>query len=129
MRNTPRTRSGNKSLREEFNKSVEGLITLIGHEELKGKLFTTKISLETPIEPQRESSTSKAQEWEIAQDINYAELGTRQETKIIKGSQENACLLLKTQSISFLPVLQGTNETALFIISNTFKGGMELENT
>ncbi|VVB01786.1 unnamed protein product [Arabis nemorensis] len=33
MKRTPRTRSGTKKLREEFNKSVENLITLIEHEE------------------------------------------------------------------------------------------------
>lgn len=56
----------------------------------------------------------KAQEND--QGIKYAALGTHQEAKIIKGSRGDACVQLKTNTTTFLPVLQGTKESVLFII-------------
>lgn len=49
MRQTPRTRSRTRSLREEFNLSFERLITLLEHEDLKEKRLTKEISQETQI--------------------------------------------------------------------------------
>ncbi|KAL1194506.1 RNA-directed DNA polymerase-like protein [Cardamine amara subsp. amara] len=59
MRQTPRTRSGARCVREEFNKSVEGLFTLIEHEELKGSLLTKEIIQETPLAPRGDTVTTK----------------------------------------------------------------------
>ncbi|EFH62096.1 predicted protein [Arabidopsis lyrata subsp. lyrata] len=114
MVQAPRTRSGTKRLREQFNKSIESLITLIEQEELEGRSFTKDIIRETPIEPHINPNVSKAQDLENEQDNNYFEHGTSQETEIIK---DKACVQLKTQTASFLPILQGIKEPALFIIS------------
>ncbi|VVB01787.1 unnamed protein product [Arabis nemorensis] len=43
MKQTPRTRSGTRKLREEFNKSVENLITLIEHEEFRDDEISNEI--------------------------------------------------------------------------------------
>lgn len=103
LRRSPRTRSGYKSAREDFNKSVESLITLLDHEELKGALLTTEISQETPIEPDNE------------QDLSHKHQGEDKD----KGTSS---ILFKTPRIAFLPVLQGTQEAALFTISKTLNG-------
>lgn len=121
--------SGTKSLREEFIKSIESLIVLIEHEEFKGELLTKEITRETLNEPESKSITSKVQDLEIDQVTNYVELGTRQEGKTTQVIQGNTCLQLKTHEASFLPVFQGTKESSLFTISNTFEGGLELSNT
>lgn len=49
MREIPRTRI----LREEFNKSVQGLISLIKHEKLKGRLLTKDYLRDTNWSPRR----------------------------------------------------------------------------
>lgn len=103
LRRSPRTRSGYKSAREDFNKSVESLITLLEHEELKGALLTTEISRETPIEPDNE------------QDLSHKHQGEDKD----KGTSS---ILFKTPRIAFLPVLQGNQEAALFTISKTLNG-------
>ncbi|KAG7556876.1 Integrase catalytic core [Arabidopsis suecica] len=89
MVQAPRTRSGTKRLREQFNKSIESLITLIEQEELEGRSFTKDIIREIPIEPQINPNVSKGQDLENEQDNNYFEQGTFQETEIIK---DKACI-------------------------------------
>ncbi|KAG7572513.1 Reverse transcriptase domain [Arabidopsis suecica] len=79
MRHAPRKRSGTRSLREEFNKSIESLITLIEHEELKGKLLTNEITRETPLEPQSEPSAVRTQTMDTELENNNVELGEPQE--------------------------------------------------
>ncbi|XP_024007531.1 uncharacterized protein LOC112083549 [Eutrema salsugineum] len=101
MRHAPRTRSGTKSLREEFNKSIEGLITLIEHEELKEELLKGEITRETPMDVGDTAGSS--------QDL--------QEPKKVKETPSNDYSQLKFQAISFLPVLQGIKDATTFIIS------------
>ncbi|CAA7038247.1 unnamed protein product [Microthlaspi erraticum] len=90
-----KNQAGLISVREEFNQSIEGLITLIEHEELKETLLTTEISQETP----RLNQEAK----EADQDVPHTP----------RRAQEQ----LKISSTPFLPVLQGTKETTVFIIT------------
>ncbi|XP_024013222.1 uncharacterized protein LOC112087546 [Eutrema salsugineum] len=108
MRHAPRTRSGTQSLREEFNKSIEGLITFIEHEELKEELLKGEITRETPMEPLTELGTLKTQQ-DGSQDL--------QEAKKVKETPSNDYSQLKLQAISFLPVLQGIKDATTFVIS------------
>lgn len=124
--NAPRTRYGTRSLREEFNKSIASLITLIEHEELKGKLLTNEITRETPLEPQSEPSAARTQTMDTELENNNVELGAPQEREIFKGNQGVSYLQLKTQAAFFLLVLQGTRDVTLFTITKSSLGGMEL---
>ncbi|XP_024010594.1 uncharacterized protein LOC112086025 isoform X2 [Eutrema salsugineum] len=108
MRHASRTRSGTKSLREEFNNSIE-------HEELKEKLLKGEITQETPME--REFNTLEIQDLEITSGSNLEEFKDFQETKNTKETSSNDYSQLKLQTVSFLPVLQGNREAALFPIS------------
>ncbi|CAA7042890.1 unnamed protein product [Microthlaspi erraticum] len=95
LRRSPRTRAGLISVREEFNQSIEGLITLMEHEELKETLLTTEISQETPRLNQEAKETDQ------------------DDPHTTRRAQEQ----LKISSTPFLPVLQGTKETTVFIIT------------
>ncbi|EFH44654.1 predicted protein [Arabidopsis lyrata subsp. lyrata] len=118
MVQAPRTRSGTKCLREQFNKSIERLIMLIEQEKLDGSSLTKDIIRKTSIEPQINPNVSKAQNLENEQENIYIAQRTSQETEIIK---RKACVQLKTQTTSFLQVLQGIKKYALFIISKTIQ--------
>ncbi|KAL1203462.1 RNA-directed DNA polymerase-like protein [Cardamine amara subsp. amara] len=107
MRQTPRTRSGTRNIREEFNKSLESLYTLIQHRELKGSLLTKEITHETPTAPREDSQATKLQDSGVGTSNDPPELG----------EHTNAFLKSKKQGIFFLPVLQGYADTALFVIS------------
>lgn len=96
MRQTPRKRSGTRSLREEFNKLVKSLITLIEHEELKKKLLTKEITREIPIRPQGDLISLKTHHLDNEQMFHYTELGKHTRAEIIKEMQENTYLKLKT---------------------------------
>ncbi|XP_024014088.1 uncharacterized protein LOC112088136 [Eutrema salsugineum] len=115
MRHAPRTRSGTKSLREEFNKSIEGLITLIEHEELKEKLLKGEITRETPMEPLTKFSTLETQQDDVEDSAGSSQ--DLQEAKKVKEIPSNDFSLLKRQAISFLPVLQGIKDATTFVIS------------
>ncbi|XP_024014158.1 uncharacterized protein LOC112088148 [Eutrema salsugineum] len=115
MRHAPRTRSGTKSLREEFNKSIEGLITLIEHGELKEKLLKGEITRETPMEPLTEFSTLETQQDDVEDSAGSSQ--DLQESKKVKETPSNDYSQLKRQAISFLPVLQGIKDATTFVIS------------
>ncbi|XP_024010582.1 uncharacterized protein LOC112085996, partial [Eutrema salsugineum] len=115
IRHAPRTRSGTKSLREEFNKSIEGLITLIEHEELKEKLLKGEITRETPMEPLTEFSTLETQQDDVEDSAGSSQ--DLQEAKKVKETPSDDYSQLKRQAISFLTVLQGIKDATTFVIS------------
>ncbi|KAL1199570.1 hypothetical protein V5N11_019513 [Cardamine amara subsp. amara] len=112
MRQTPRTRSGTRCLREEFNKSLESLFTLIEDEELKGSLLTKEITQETPLAPREDPYATKLQDIGERLADDHAEL--RAHHKLNK-DPDNSCLQPKKQDIFFLPVLQGCTEISVFV--------------
>ncbi|KAL1204567.1 RNA-directed DNA polymerase-like protein [Cardamine amara subsp. amara] len=114
MRQTPRTRSGARCVREEFNKSVESLYTLIEHEELKGNLLTKEIIQETPLAPRGDTVTTKLRGIGERLEDDHAEL---RGLHGLNKDPDNICLQPKQHDIFFLPVLQGCTETSVFTIS------------
>ncbi|CAA7043689.1 unnamed protein product [Microthlaspi erraticum] len=107
-------------MREEFNQSIESLITLMEPEELKEKLLMKPEELkEKLLTTEITQKTPKALDLEEGQELTKK----HQEAEIIRvrGMQEENVVPFKSSPTPFFLVLQGTKETTLFIISKQMK--------